>query len=48
MLFDIIYLVHFRPMTLHHVICHVTTVMCLFIVNKNKNKKKEKIKRKEI
>ena len=28
-----------RPMTSHHVICHVTTVTCLFIVNKKKKKK---------
>ena len=34
-----------RPMTSHHVTCHVTTVMCLFIVQK---KKKSKFKRKEI
>jgi len=33
-------------MTSHHVICHVTAVTCLFIINKKK--KKKKIKRKEI
>jgi len=31
-----------RLMTSHHVTCHVTTVMCLFIVNKKKRKSKEK------
>ena len=31
-------LVYSRPMTSHHVICHVTTVTCLFIVNKIKRK----------
>ena len=31
-------------MTLHHVICYVTTVMCLFIINKKKrNIKSRKI-----
>ena len=29
-------------MTSHHVTCHVTTVMCLFIVKENKNKNKNK------
>ena len=37
-------LVHSRPMISHHVISHVTTVICLFIVNK----KKKKFKRKEL
>ena len=31
-------------MTSHHVTCHVTTVMCLFIVKENKNKNKRNIK----
>ena len=31
-------------MTSHHVTCHVTAVMCLFIVQKKKKKKKEKEK----
>jgi len=29
-------------MTSHHVICHMTTVTCLFIINKNKNKKNQR------
>ena len=44
-------LVYSRLITSHHVICHVTTVMCLFIINQKKiniksrkiNKKKRKI-----
>ena len=44
-------LVYSRSITSHHVICHVTTVMCLFIINQKKiniksrkiNKKKRKI-----
>jgi len=35
-----------RPLTSHHVICHIIAVTCLFIANKNKNK--NKINRKEI
>ena len=41
MLLDDIHLVHSRPMTSHHVTSHVTTVMCLFIVNKKKKKIKK-------
>ena len=29
-------------MTLHYVMCHVTTVTCLFIIKENKNKIKIK------
>jgi len=32
------------PMTSHHVICHVTAVTCLFIINENKNKRNIKLK----
>jgi len=32
-------------MILHHVICHVTAVMCLFIVNKNKKKRNIKLRK---
>ena len=35
-------LIQFRHMTSHHVTCHVTTIMCLFIINKKKKKKKIK------
>ena len=35
-----------RPIISHHVIYHVTSVMCLFIINRKK--KKKKVKRKEI
>ena len=31
-----------RPITLHHVICHVTMVTCLFVINKKKRKRKSK------
>ena len=31
-----------RPMTSQHVICHVTTVTCLFVINKKKRKRKSK------
>ena len=50
MLLDIIYLVCSRPMPSHHVTCHVTTVTCLFIINKKKNKikKKKNIKSRKI
>ena len=37
-----------RPMTSHHVTCHVTTVTCLFIVNKRKEKEKLNIKSRKI
>ena len=40
-----------RPMTLHHVTYHVTTVTCLFIIQKKKKKKRniklEKIDKKK-
>ena len=42
MLLDIIHLVYSRFMTSHHVTCHVTAVMCLFIINKKKIKIKKK------
>ena len=35
-------LICFRPMTSHHVICHVTTVTCLFIVQKEKEIQKKR------
>jgi len=38
-------------MTLHHVICHVTAVTCLFIIqkeNQNQNQKKRNIKSRKI
>ena len=35
-------------MTSHHVICHVITVIYLFIVNKKKNQKKRNIKSRKI
>ena len=38
----------FRPMTSHHVIYHITTVICLFIVNKKKNQKERNIKSRKI
>ena len=42
MLFNIIYLVHSRPMMSYHVTCHVTAVTYLFIINKKKKKIKKK------
>ena len=50
MLSDVIHLVYSRPMTSHHVICHVTAVTCLFIINerKKKNQKKRNIKSRKI
>ena len=42
MLLDVIHLVCSRLMTSHHVTCHVTAVMCLFIINKKKKKIKKK------
>jgi len=49
MLLDVIHLVCSRPMTLHHVISHVTTVTCLFIINKKKEiQKKRNIKSRKI
>ena len=42
MLFNIIYLVHSRPMMSYHVTCHVTAVTYLFIINKKKYKIKKK------
>ena len=30
-----------RPMTSHHVTCHVTTVTCLFLINKEKEKENQ-------
>jgi len=50
MLLDVIYLVCSRPMTSHHVTSHVTTVTCLFIVNKKEKEiqKKRNIKSRKI
>ena len=38
-------LAYSRPITSHHVICHVTAVTCLFIVNNRKRKGKSKEKK---
>ena len=52
MLLDVIHLVCSRPMTSHHVICHVTAVTCLFIVKEkgkiNSKEKKRNIKSRKI
>ena len=45
-LLDVIHLVHSRSMTSHHVTSHVTSVTCLFIINKKEKEiqKKRNIK----
>jgi len=50
MLLDVIHLVHSRPIASYHVTSHVTTVTCLFIVNKKKKEiqKKRNIKSRKI
>ena len=50
MLLDVIHLVHSRPIISHHVTSHMTTVTCLFIVNKKEKEiqKKRNIKSRKI
>ena len=48
MFLDVIHLALFRLMTSHHVICHVTAVTCLFIIQKKNSKRKSKEKKYKI